>query len=254
MNVTLTHSDHALTLSGADATTLALGTNAVTGHLGIHNAGILTLYEAGDTQNVTLQCNDAEAVATLTGGLDITGEVSISSNTVISGTKKLYLDGGGNTYLVESAGDVFDLYVGGVKAISITENTTAPVTFNDAIVVGTSIELGHASDTTLARVSAGVVSIEGKNIYVAGGADVGPADGGTGVSNGANNTITFTGNYTLGLTLSNNTSVTLPTSGTLLANVAEDTTPQLGGELDCQAHSIGFTQQTATGDGTTTID
>jgi hypothetical protein len=39
-----------------------------------------------------------------------------------------------------------------------------------------------------------------------------------------------------------------------LANVVEDTTPQLGGELDCQAHSIGFTQQTATGDGTTTID
>ena len=44
---------------------------------------------------------------------------------------------------------------------------------------------------------------------------LGPTSGGTGVSNGANNTITFTGNYTLGLTLTNNTSVTLPTSGTL---------------------------------------
>jgi hypothetical protein len=42
-----------------------------------------------------------------------------------------------------------------------------------------------------------------------------PAQGGTGVVNGANNTITFTGNYTLGLTLTANTSVTLPTSGTL---------------------------------------
>jgi len=39
-----------------------------------------------------------------------------------------------------------------------------------------------------------------------------------------------------------------------LANIVEDTTPQLGGELDAQAHSIGFTQQSATGDGTTTID
>jgi hypothetical protein len=37
-------------------------------------------------------------------------------------------------------------------------------------------------------------------------------------------------------------------------NVSEDTTPELGGELGCGAHSIGFTQQTATGDGTTTID
>lgn len=39
-----------------------------------------------------------------------------------------------------------------------------------------------------------------------------------------------------------------------LANVVEDATPELGGELDCGAHTIGFTQQTATGDGTTTID
>jgi len=140
------------------------------------------------------------------------------------------------------------------------ESTNMPTVGGTAILSSltapqfTSIELGHASDTTLSRSAAGVVSIEGKNIYLAGGADVSPADGGTGVSNGNNNTITFTGNYSLGLTLSNNTSVTLPTSGTLLANVSEDTTPQLGGELDCQAHSIGFTQQTATGDGTTTIN
>jgi hypothetical protein len=40
-----------------------------------------------------------------------------------------------------------------------------------------------------------------------------PANGGTGVANGASNTITFTGNHTLGLTLTGNTSVTLPTSG-----------------------------------------
>lgn len=44
---------------------------------------------------------------------------------------------------------------------------------------------------------------------------VAPANGGTGVANGTNNTITFTGNYTLGLTLTGNTSVTMPTSGTV---------------------------------------
>jgi Chaperone of endosialidase len=42
-----------------------------------------------------------------------------------------------------------------------------------------------------------------------------PANGGTGIANGTNNTITFTGNYTLGLTLTGNTAVTFPTSGTL---------------------------------------
>jgi len=39
-----------------------------------------------------------------------------------------------------------------------------------------------------------------------------------------------------------------------ITSIAEDTTPELGGEMDCGAHSIGFTQQAATGDGTTTID
>lgn len=41
---------------------------------------------------------------------------------------------------------------------------------------------------------------------------------------------------------------------TALQNVVEDTSPQAGGEFDFLAHSAGFTQQTATGDGTTTID
>ena len=42
-----------------------------------------------------------------------------------------------------------------------------------------------------------------------------PASGGTGIANNAANTITFTGAYPLGLTLSGATSLTLPTSGTL---------------------------------------
>lgn len=44
------------------------------------------------------------------------------------------------------------------------------------------IELGHSSDTTISRVSAGTVAIEGKNIYMAGGDVISIADGGTGAS------------------------------------------------------------------------
>lgn len=44
------------------------------------------------------------------------------------------------------------------------------------------IELGAATDTTLARVSAGNVSVEGNLIYRAGGTDVPLTDGGTGAS------------------------------------------------------------------------
>jgi hypothetical protein len=48
---------------------------------------------------------------------------------------------------------------------------------------------------------------------------VGAAYGGTGVANNSANTITFSGNYGLTLTLTNTTSVTLPTSGTLVSSV-----------------------------------
>lgn len=47
------------------------------------------------------------------------------------------------------------------------------------------LNLGHASDTTLARASAGDVSIEGNLVYRAGGTDVAVADGGTGASTAA---------------------------------------------------------------------
>lgn len=56
-------------------------------------------------------------------------------------------------------------------------------------------------------------------------------------------------NYTDGVTSAIQTQL-----NTKLANVSEDTSPTLGGELDAGAHSIGFTMQTATGDGTTTIN
>lgn len=46
----------------------------------------------------------------------------------------------------------------------------------------TTIELGHASDTTLSRTGAGDIAVEGNVIYRAGGTDVPLGDGGTGAS------------------------------------------------------------------------
>lgn len=46
----------------------------------------------------------------------------------------------------------------------------------------TAINVGHASDSTLARSSAGVLSVEGNIIYHATGTDIPVTDGGTGVS------------------------------------------------------------------------
>jgi len=58
----------------------------------------------------------------------------------------------------------------GLPIAGLTASTTT------ALGVG-SVELGHATDTTIARVSAGVVSIEGNNILVSGGALGTPASG-----------------------------------------------------------------------------
>lgn len=49
----------------------------------------------------------------------------------------------------------------------------------------TAVNIGNASDTTLARASAGNLSVEGNVIYRAGGTDVPVTDGGTGASTAA---------------------------------------------------------------------
>lgn len=71
-----------------------------------------------------------------------------------------------------------------LKNVISDETGSGALVFADGPQMAT-IELGHASDTTLARSSAGNVSIEGNVIYRAGGADVAVADGGTGQSTAA---------------------------------------------------------------------
>jgi hypothetical protein len=44
------------------------------------------------------------------------------------------------------------------------------------------------------------------------------------------------------------------TADSAMQDFSDDTSPSAGGELDMGANSIGFTMQTATGDGTTTVD
>jgi hypothetical protein len=61
----------------------------------------------------------------------------------------------------------------------------AAVKFKNAYVdsvLPTVIELGHASDTSIERLSAGDITVEGNRIFRVGGADVPVADGGTGAS------------------------------------------------------------------------
>ena len=92
--------------------------------------------------------------------------------------------------------------------------------------------------TTYKQYNPTSVAITGGSI--SGITDLAVADGGTGASDAA--------------TARTNLGVDKTTLG-YMTDLVDDATPQLGGELDAGAHSIGFTLQTATGVvGTTTID
>lgn len=72
--------------------------------------------------------------------------------------------------------------------------------------------------TKLANGSASHVVINDGSGVLSSEAALSPVRGGTGVANNAANTLTFSGNYSLTFTLTDNTSLTLPVSGTLLAD------------------------------------
>jgi hypothetical protein len=88
------------------------------------------------------------------------------------------------------------------------------------LTVDDNIELGHASDTTIARASSGDITIEGNAVYRAGGTDVPVADGGTGASSLTDNAV-LTGTGTSAITAESNltfdgTDLTIASTGKLI--------------------------------------
>ena len=100
----------------------------------------------------------------------------------------------GGVLLGSGTGAVTAMAVLADGAMIVGDGSTDPVaetgaTLRTSIGVGTGnspqftgIELGHATDTTIARASSGDITIEGNAVYRAQGTDVPVADGGTGAS------------------------------------------------------------------------
>lgn len=111
------------------------------------------------------------------------------------------------------------LATSGANSITLTSTGATNVTLPTSGTLAT-------TSNTVSTISFGTTGLTpstatGGAVTVAG--NLSPANGGTGVSNNALNTITFTGNYSLGLTLNGNTSVTLPTTGTLATLAGAET-------------------------------
>jgi len=82
------------------------------------------------------------------GAQTVAGAKSFSDDLSVAATKKLFLDGGGDSYLIESAANTVDIFVGGASRISSTTGAvtfTIPIYLPDAAHNGVSI--AFASDT-----------------------------------------------------------------------------------------------------------
>jgi hypothetical protein len=149
-----------------------------------------------------LEATYAGAMNSLTGGTSIVtvGTVATGtwSATAIAATK------GGTGQTTYATGDI--LYASASNTLSkLTKPSVASY-------------LKMAADGTPSWDTLGLDDITATGTVTTGtwnASVIGAAYGGTGIANNAANTISFTGNYSLGLTLSANTSVTLPTTGTL---------------------------------------
>lgn len=160
---------------GASSMTITAGTgNSRTMALqSTTSGGTATTFLTGDaSQNVTLAGNLTLGASTST----ITG--AAGNMTIVAGT------GNSRTLILQSTTS------GGTATTFLTGNADQTVTFasgftaagassigtGNAFTAGT-IELGAASDTTISRVSAGVIAVEGVNVLLNGGALGTPSSG-----------------------------------------------------------------------------
>ena len=163
------------------------------------------------------------AMNSLTGGSSIT---TVSSTTgITTGAWKATAIGAayGGTGVANNAAST--LTISGAYGTTLTVSGTTSLTLPTSGTLATTTSTMAAGATWNGNV-------------------IGAAYGGTGVANNAASTITITGAYSLGLTLSANTSLTLPTSGTLATTASTMTGTWNGTAIGANYGGTGQTSYT----------
>src|SRR3990167_6691856 len=151
------------TIAGSDTQVLFNDADALAGDAGMtYNKTTDTLTLAGNLQAEDLLIEDSDASHYLT--------ITTTSNLTVARTLTLVPGDADRTITLSG-----DLTVESASLVNQDLTTDASPQF-------TALNIGHATDTTLARSGAGDLTIEGNAIYRAGGTDVSLADGGTGAS------------------------------------------------------------------------
>ncbi len=87
------------------------------GGSGTYDTALIRLDNRGNNPFVSFDNNGTNKFSvSVDGNTAIAGTLGVSLDVNIAATKKLYLDGGSDTYCVESSSDVLDVYTGGVLA------------------------------------------------------------------------------------------------------------------------------------------
>jgi hypothetical protein len=217
--------------ASASGTTASLFPNTTTGTVAVASGlttGTVNIATGGSSTNA-INMGNSNTTVTINGSLDVKGTVTtIESTTVTVADKNLELakvatptdttaDGGGIT--IKGATDKTFNYVNATPAFTSSENMDL-ASGKAYKIAGTTVLSGSALGTGITGSSLTSVGTIGTGTWQ--GSVVGAAYGGTGVANAVGSTITLAGPlttvgaYTLGITTTGNTTVTLPTSGTLV--------------------------------------
>ena len=217
-DVTITHSSNALAIAGADS-------GVSVSHSGAVENNVLTTTHSGNGIRWSHgNTNFIGTLGALSGGgapfIALHAEHGTTANTLRNsgaGVKGMYFSYDGTTLDVKfngvaTASTDFSSIVTGMSM-----TTAGAVTFASDISNGTSaktttgsIELGHATDTTIARSSAGVITVEGETVH----------------TNSTSRTVTAAGielGHATDTTLSRSAAGELAVEGTLVKKVGKET-------------------------------